>query len=161
MKQVNPEHIKELLELLNSGPYLGLLGIKISDFGIGYSKVELELQRKHLNPFGGTHGGVYASVIDVAAYMAVYCELDEHAGATSLDLSINNLSMIREGKIIIEGKSIKIGQHICLAEALAKDEHGKMLAHGTSKIMVLDGKQSMNHAIKAMGHRTLPPKFIG
>ena len=157
---MNPEHIKELLTLLNSGPYLELLGVKISDFGVGYSRVELELHRKHLNPFGGVHGGVYSSVIDVATYMAVYCELEENAGATSIDLSINNLSMIRDGKIIIEGKSVKIGRSICLAEAIAKDEHGKMLAHGTSKIMVLDGKQSINHAVKAMGHRPLPPKFI-
>ena len=160
MKLINPEHIKELLELLNRGPYLELLGIKISDLGIGYSKVELDLQRKHLNPFGGAHGGVYSSLIDVATYMAVYCELEEHAGATSIDLSVNNLAMVREGKIIVEGKSIKIGRQICLAEARASDENGKILAYGTSKIMVLDGKQSIDHAIKAMGHRSLPPKFI-
>ena len=127
MKQVNPKHVEELLDLINGAPYLDLLGIRVLDFGIGYSKVEMELLRKHLNPFGATHGGVYASVIDVATYMAVYCELEENTGATSIDLLVSNLSMIHEGKFIVEGKSIKIGQSICLAEATAKDGNGKLL----------------------------------
>ena len=160
MKQVNPEHITALLELMNSGPYFELLSMKICAVEIGYSKVEIDLQRKHYNPFNSIHGGVYSSLIDTAAYWSVYCELDENMGFTSIDLSVNNLSMIREGKIIAEGKSIKIGKSICLAEAIAKNTHGKLLAHGISKLMILNGKQSIEHAIESIGCRPLPPKFI-
>jgi len=35
----------------------------------------------------------------------------------------------------------------------------KLLAHGTSKLMILDGKQSVEHAIEAIGFQALPPKF--
>ena len=153
------EHINELMDLINRSPYFELLNMKVYELDMGYSKVEVDLQKKHGNPFGMVHGGVYSSVIDTAAYWAVYCELDEHTGYTSIDLSISNLSMIREGKIIVEGKSIKIGRSICLAEAVAKDIHGKLLAHGTSKLMILEGKQSVGHAVESMGYRTLPPKF--
>ncbi|NLV36803.1 MAG: PaaI family thioesterase [Clostridiaceae bacterium] len=160
MKQLNPEHITSLLKMINSGPYFELLGMKVLELGVSYSKVEIDLQRKHVNPFGVIHGGVYSSIIDTAAYWSAYCELDENVGFTSIDLSVNNLSMIREGKIISEGKSIKIGRSICLAQASVKDMNGKLLAHGTSKLMILDGKQSIEHAIEAMGYRTLPPKFL-
>ncbi|NLO39183.1 MAG: PaaI family thioesterase [Ruminiclostridium sp.] len=160
MKQLNQEHISALLALINSGPYFELLDMKVRELGTGYSKVEVDLQRKHFNPFGAIHGGVYSSIIDTAAYWSVYCELDENIGFTSIDLSVSNLSMIREGKIIVEGKSIKIGRSLCLAEAKAIDTDGKLLAHGTSKLMILNGKQSIKHAIEAMGYRTLPPKFI-
>ncbi|NLZ27647.1 MAG: PaaI family thioesterase [Firmicutes bacterium] len=160
MKQLNPEHIDALLEFINCGPYFELLEINVRELGMGYSKVEVDLQRKHLNTFGAIHGGVYSSIIDTAAYWSIYCELDENIGFTSIDLSVSNFAMIREGKIIVEGKSIKIGRSICLAEADAKDINGKLLAHGTSKLMILNEKQSIEHAIEAMGYRTLPPKFI-
>ena len=160
MKQINPEHISALLELANRGPFFELLSMKGCELGIGYSRVEIDLQSKHNNPFGIVHGGVYSSIIDTAAYWAVYCELDENVGYTTIDLSVNNLSTISEGKIIAEGKSIKIGRSICLAEARALDNNGKLLAHGTSKLMVLGEKQSAEHAVRSMGYKPLPPKFI-
>ena len=159
MRNVNEEHISVLMDLINRGPYFELLGMRVCEIGIGYAKVEMDLQGKHLNPFGAIHGGVYSSLIDTAAYLSVYCELDETVGYTTLDLSTNNLSMISEGKIFVEGRSIKIGRSICLAEAVAKDTSGKLLAHGTSKLMLLDEKQSLNHALKAVGIQSLPPKF--
>jgi len=160
MKTTNPEHIKVLLDLINRGLYYELLSMKVCELDIGYSRVEVDLESKHLNPLGVIHGGVYASVIDTAAYWAVYCELEENIGLTSLDIKVDNLSIIEEGKMIIEGKSLKIGRSICLAEATAKDIHGKLLAHGTSKLMVVPWHTSINHAIEAMGHCVLPSKFI-
>ena len=159
-REINPEHIKELIGLINHSSYFELLDMKVCEIGYGCAKVEVNLQGKHLNPFGAIHGGVYASLIDTAAYLSIYCELDDSVGYTSIDLSINNLSMISEGKIIVEGRSIKIGRSICLAEAVAKDACCKLLAHGTSKLMLLHEKQSISHALKAMGHQSLPPKFI-
>ena len=160
MKHVNPKHIDALLELINRGPFFELLSMKVCELGIGYAKVEVDLQQKHYNPFGAIHGGVYSSIIDTAAYWSAYCELDENTGYTSIDLSVNNLSMMREGKIFVEGKSIKIGRSTCLAEAYVKDKDGKLLAHGISKLMILNGKQSIKHALETMGYQSLPPKFI-
>jgi uncharacterized protein (TIGR00369 family) len=160
MKKINPEHIKALINLINRGPYFELLAMEVFELGVGYSIVKINLEKKHMNPFGIAHGGVYSSVIDTAAYWAAYCELDEDAGFTTIDVSVNNLSMIKSGEIIVEGKSLKIGRSICLAEAAAKDAHGRLLAHGTSKLMILQGKQSIGHVIETIGNSALPPKFI-
>ncbi len=161
MKQINPAHIRALLELINDGPYFRLLGMRVCELGTGYSRVELDLENKHHNPFDSIHGGVYSSLIDTAAYWSAYCELEEDAGYTSIDLTVSNLSMIREGTIIVEGKSIKTGKSICLAEARATDGHGRLLAHGTSKLMILRGRQSIGHAVEAAGGQPLPPKYLG
>ena len=158
--RINPEHIKELINLINQAPYFKLLSMEVCEIGVGYSIVKLNLEQKHMNPFGAIHGGVYSSIIDTAAYWSAYCELDENIGFTTIDVSVDNLSMINAGEIIVEGKSIRIGRSICLTEATAKNAHGKLLAHGTSKLMVLQGKQSISHAIQSMGSNVLPPKFI-
>ena len=68
MKKVNEAHIAALLPLINGGPYFELLGMRLCELKKGYSKVVIELSQKHLNPFGGVHGGVYAPLIDAAAY---------------------------------------------------------------------------------------------
>lgn len=160
MKILNPQHIKALLELINQSPYFQLLSMEVCQLDFGHARVEIDLKQGHLNPFGGLHGGVYASVIDTAAYWAVYCELEENVGLISLDLQVDNLSTVKEGRLIIEGKRIKIGRNICLAEAEVTDVHGKPLARGTSKQVVTTGLQSINQAIQAMGHEPLPPKFL-
>ncbi len=160
MKAINPAHIAALLTLINNGPYFRLLGMKVLELAPGHSKVELDFERKHLNPFGAVHGGVYSSLIDTAAYWAAYCELDEGVGYTSLDVSVSNLSMAKTGTLIACGASIKIGRSICLCEATVKDSGGAVLAHGTSKLMILDGRQSVEQAGEAMGGQALPRKFI-
>ena len=160
MPKINPEHINALLNMINRSSYYMLLSMRVCNIDVGYSKVVLDLKKDHINPFGTVHGGVYASIIDTAAYWAAYCELDEDAGFTTIDLTVNNLSMAKDNVIIAEGKSIKIGKSTCLTEATAKDNSGKLLAHGTSKLMVLQGKQSISHAIEAMEHCALPLKFI-
>lgn len=160
MKKLNPEHIKAILNLINQGPYFRLLSMEVCEMDFGSCRVEVNLDTKHLNPFGGLHGGVYASIIDTAAYWAVYCELEEDVGLISLDLKVDNLATAKDGKLIVEGKRIKVGRNICLSEATVTDTQGKLLAHGTSKQMITQGLQSINQAVAAMGYQSSPPKFL-
>ena len=159
MPELNPKHVQAVLKLINQGPYFKHLSMPIQDIGQGYSLVELNIGREHLNALGGLHGGVYASAIDTAAYWSVYCELAEDAGLVSIDLKVDFLGSISTGKLIIKGHSIKIGKTMCLAEATVFDQQDKYLAHGTSKMMVIQGSRTMQDRFHA-GDAHLPPKFI-
>ena len=66
--KVNPKHLEAIMKAVNASPYFSLLGIKITELASRTATVELEVEKKHLNPFGSVHGGVYASLIDTAAY---------------------------------------------------------------------------------------------
>ncbi len=57
MAELNPEHICALLSLLRDAPYFSLLGIRVSDVQKGYARVEMDVERKLMNPFGSVHGG--------------------------------------------------------------------------------------------------------
>ena len=85
--------------------------------------------------------------------------MDEDAGYTTLDVNVNMLGPFRTGQLTIEGKRIKTGRGICLAEAAVYDDTGKLLAHGNSKVALLQNRQTINNALEAMGHPALPPKF--
>ncbi|MFH2130071.1 MAG: PaaI family thioesterase [bacterium] len=160
MASLNPEHIKAVIQLINQGPYFKHLSMPVREMGIGYAIAELRVGNEHLNPFGGIHGGAYASIIDTAAYWSTYCELEEGVGLISIDLKIDFLAPVSDGMITAKGRSIKIGKTMCLAEATAMDSNGKWLAHGTSKMMVLKGMQTIEDALKHSGHGSVPPKFI-
>jgi acyl-coenzyme A thioesterase PaaI-like protein len=80
LPSLNPENIQAVIKEINKGPFFKDLSMTVKELGIGSSTVLMNVSKKHLNPFGGIHGGVYAFVIDTAAYWAVYCELDERVG---------------------------------------------------------------------------------
>jgi len=154
MKKPNPEYIKRINAAVNFCPYFELLSMKLQDVGIGYSVLEIDLARKHLQPFGMVHGGVFASIIDAAAFWSVYFAIDdENAGLTTVDLKLNFLAPAVSGKLIARGRQIKMGHTLGYAEAEVTDEEGNILSHGTSTVIILPGKPMA-------ADPPLPPKFI-
>ena len=127
--------------------------MRLVEAGIGFSLLEIDLDRKHLQPFGFVHGGVFASIIDAAAFWSLFYEIeDPNAGATTVDLKVNYLAPATEWKLIAKGRRIKLGRTLGYAEAAVTDESGKLLAHGTSTLMILsENTLTMDPP--------LPPKF--
>jgi uncharacterized protein (TIGR00369 family) len=155
MKKLNPEYIERFKPFVNHSPYFKLLSMKIVDVGLGFSLLEVNLAEKHLQPFGFVHGGVYASIIDAAAFWALFCGIeDPNAGATTVDLKLNYLAPTASGKLIAKGRQIKLGKTLGYAEATVTDENSRLLAHGTSTLMILPGPGNG----LAMDW-PLPPKF--
>jgi uncharacterized protein (TIGR00369 family) len=153
MKKLNPEYIERVTQFVNHCPYFELLSMKILDVGLGVSLLEIHLAEKHLQPFGFVHGGVFASIIDAAAFWALFCGIeDPNAGATTVDLKLNYLAPAVSGKLIAKGRQIKLGKTLGYAEATVTDENGRLLAHGTSTLMILPGN---GLAVD----QPLPPKF--
>ncbi len=154
MKTFNPDYIKRISEIVSTSPYFQLLSMKLVDVGVGCSSLEIDLTQKHLQPFGKVHGGVFSSIIDAAAFWAVYPGIeDQTAGLTTVDLKLNYLAPAASGKLIARGRQIKLGRTLGYAEAEVLDETGKILAHGTSTVIIMPGK-----ALEA--DPPLPPKFI-
>ena len=154
MKTLNEEYIERVNQLANRCPYFKLLSMKIRDVGRGFSILEIDLAEKHLQPFGLVHGGVFASIIDAAAFWAVFYDIDDQdAGATTVDLKLNYLAPAATGKLIAKGRQIKLGKTLGYAEAEVTDTDGKILAHGTSTLFILAGKGLVSDP-------PLPPKFI-
>jgi uncharacterized protein (TIGR00369 family) len=153
MRRINPDYVEIVASAANRSPYFALLGMKLRDFGIGHSLLEIDLEGKHLQPFGVVHGGVFSSIIDAAAFWSVYPEAPEDMGMTSVDLKLNFLAPATTGKLIARGRCIKLGRTLGLGAAEVTDEGGRILAHGTSTLIVLPDLPFENQG-------QLPPKFI-
>lgn len=160
MKVVNPKHLDAVARMINASPYFDLVGVKVTEMKNGEATVYLDMEHKHLNPFGGPHGGVYASMIDTVCYWAAYCEMPEEAGFTSLDLTVNNIKMAKMGTLRADGRVVHTGSSVCVCEATVYDEDENVMAYGTSKLLVLKGKQTIPQALSVMNEDPLPPKYV-
>lgn len=160
MADLNPEHIRAVIDAINQGPFFKHMSMKVTELGVGYSVVTAEIRKTHMNPFGGLHGGVYASLIDTAAYWSVYCDVAEENGLVSIDLKVDFLAPIVDGEVVIRGRRIKSGKTLCLCEATLLDGNGKVAAHGTSRLMVTRNQQAIQDVIDYVGAGSLPSKFL-
>ncbi len=133
--------------------------MSVTEIGVGYSVVTLDVGTEHMNPFGGLHGGVYAAAIDTAAYWSAYCELPEETGLITIDVKVDFLAPVSGNNLIINGQRIKSGKTLYLTEAKMSDTNGTLLSHGTSKLMVTR-KQSIADVVNYIGSDKLPPKFL-
>ena len=94
-----------------------------------------------LNPLGGVHGGFALTLIDSAAGCAVHTELDAGIGYTSVETKANFTRPVpAEGLVRCEGRVLSRGRQNATAEAFLRSEDGKLLAHGTSTIIILGGR---------------------
>ncbi len=154
MKELNPAYLDHVNRLVNSSPYFQLLSMKLVEAGLGFSLLEIDLAQKHLQPFGFVHGGVFASIIDAASFWSIFHEIeDPNAGATTVDLKLNYLAPATSGKLIANGRRIKLGKTLGYAEASVTDQTGRLLAHGTSTLMILPENSLVTDS-------SLPSKFI-
>lgn len=137
MRHLNPGYIEAVGKHVNSCPYFSLLSMEIRELSWGRAVVEVLVQEKHLQPFGIVHGGVFASVLDAAAFWAVYTQVPEDLGMTTVELKVNYLAPLSAGRMIARGKSLRVGKTICLGEASIVNGEERLLAHGTSTMMIL------------------------
>lgn len=160
MKKLNPEHIKVMKEIISRAPFMELLGMQVHTLDYGLCRLEVSMERKHLHAYGGIHGGVYASIIDTAIYWACYCHMPEELGYLSADLTVNNLASIEKGRLLVEGRILKTGRTICLGEGDVKNEEGRLLAHGTSKLLINEKLLTAEEGVQNIGFPPPPPKFL-
>jgi len=151
--QLNPKYTKAISTLVNRSPYFSLISMKIKELKWGTSVLEVELEEKHLQPFGYVHGGAIASVIDAATFWAVFPKVKDGMGLTTVEIKANFLAPVKEGKLMVKGRCIKIGRSLALGEAYVHSAEGNLIAHGTTTMMIVPD-------LKVEGEEKLPPKLI-
>jgi uncharacterized protein (TIGR00369 family) len=154
MKRINPEWVKAIQSGVNPCPYFDLQSMRIVDISWGRALLEIELGRKHLQPFGVVHGGVLSTIADAAGFWGVYSQMEPGYAMTTVELKVNFLAPTKDqGKLIGEGRCIKLGRTLGLGEATISNSAGKVVAHATTTLMVVPHLTLVNQD-------QLPEKFL-
>jgi uncharacterized protein (TIGR00369 family) len=140
MQTVNPAYIDELKAVVKTSPYPRHMAMVMDEIEPDRAVIAIELADYHLQPFGIVHGGVVATLIDTATFWAAFLRLPEDAGLVNIDLKLNYLRSVTKGRLTATGVCLRPGRSICYSDARVLDEKGRLVAHGTSSLMVLQGK---------------------
>lgn len=116
------------------------LGFWLDEAGDGYAVFKAETGPEIQNPLGTVHGGWVLTIIDSAAGCAAHTTLGAGVLYTTVETKVNMTRPILEntGLVVARGEVISRGRRIITAEAkITAVSTGKLLAHGTSTLMVL------------------------
>ncbi len=92
-----------------------------------------------LNPLGIVHGGFALTLIDSCTGCAAHTTLPAGVGYTTVETKVNFVRAITPGtgQVRAEGVVVARGRSVITAEGKVTDSRGKLLAHGSSTLMVL------------------------
>ncbi|GAM97829.1 hypothetical protein U91I_01458 [alpha proteobacterium U9-1i] len=122
------------------------LGFRLSEVSDGRAIFLGEPSDRIMNPLGIVHGGWALTLIDSCTGCAAHTTLPAGVGYTSVETKVNFVRAISPdtGQVRAEGLVVARGRTIITTEGKLTDSRGRLLAHGTSTIMVLrnEGKAS-------------------
>ena len=134
----------QILEAMVAGraprpPMSDTMGFRLVEIERGRAVFEGAPGPHLLNPLGAVHGGYALALIDSACGCAVHSELDAGIGYTTVETKVNFTRPIDPagGPVRCEGRVLSRGRQIATAEAYLRSAEGKLLAHGTSTLIIL------------------------
>lgn len=114
-----------------------LIGMEMVDVGEGTATFELVAGPQHWSPPGNLHGGILCDLADAAMGCANATRLGPGEAFTTVELKINFLKPVWEGRLRAVGSVVKAGRTIALTDCRVTDEDGSLVAYATSTCMTL------------------------
>lgn len=126
---------------LYEGTYLEFLGFKLIAWKDGYAKIEMPVRPEHRNTVGYLHGGVIASLLDIAGAVAGSYGVSEQFVSVTINLNCNYMAPHTAATVITEGELIRTTSSLFFAQAKLFDPESNRLcatATGTYKKQARD-----------------------
>ena len=125
---------------VSAAPISETLGFRLAEAELGRVVFECEPAEYHYNPIGIVHAGLAVTLMDSAMGLAFVTTLDEPRGWTTLEVKANFTRALTAdtGTVRCTGSVIHPGRRVATTEARVEDSQGRLCAHGTSTILVLE-----------------------
>jgi uncharacterized protein (TIGR00369 family) len=135
---------KEILQAIIDGrlpqpPISKTLTFWLVEIGDGFAAFEGDPGDHLLNPMGTVHGGWAMTLIDSATGCASYSLIPAGAGFRTVETKVNLSRPITSatGRVRTEARAVSQTRQIISTEARVTARDGRILAHGTSTLMVV------------------------
>jgi uncharacterized protein (TIGR00369 family) len=132
--------LRAMIDRKQLGPAMArTLNFVLVEVAEGFAAFEGEPGPALLNPQGTVHGGWALALIDSCTGCAAHTLLPAGVGYTTVETKGNFVRPITPatGKVRAEGRVVAAGKTIITAEGRVLDGAGRILAHGTSTLIIL------------------------
>ncbi len=122
----------QFFDEFDANPFHKMLGISLVERRAGYGRIKLRRTEQTPAGIGGSvHGGVLASMVDIAMLVAMFAEMREgEVPAGTAELSISYLRPAMAEDVYATARVIKRGRQLSLVEVDITDEDETLLARG-------------------------------
>ena len=135
---MNTRRIEELLQMYNSRASIAkTFGMELSFTEDGRAVVDLPYNPGLDHGLGGIHGGIYATVLDTAAWFTSAAAHDESCLVATSELTIHFLKASKETALQAVGRIVKSGKRMDVAGADLYDGDGQLVGHAIGTFIIL------------------------
>ena len=129
------EKLKQFLNEIPFNQYVGLRLVQLHKDGV---TIECALRPELMNGSGTLHGGMTATLADVAVGMALARHLGRPRAATTVEMKINYLRPVSHGKVTARSHLVKVGSRLCCGRVDIFDTEKRPIAAALITYMILD-----------------------
>ena len=136
MSENREDWVREVNE--DMGPFNRHVGLRAEAVGPGWCRVVCELRPEHCNPRGSVHGGMCATLADVAGGIAAIYASGEWRPMVTRSMDLHYLYPLTGSRMIAEGRVIRAGRKTCLARADLYVDQDRLCCTGDLELIYLD-----------------------
>jgi uncharacterized protein (TIGR00369 family) len=127
----------QLRDRLASSPFHASLGITVQDATRGEVRLSFAASHEHRNLQGLVHGGVLATLVDVAMGLAVRTAIPPGRRHVTIEMTVHFLRPAAPGAIVATGSAVRVGSRIAFAEAGLTDTDDRLLARASGTYSIV------------------------
>jgi uncharacterized protein (TIGR00369 family) len=117
--------------------WMRTIGARITEAEPGRVVLELTAGPEHRHGGGVVQGGVITQIADAAMGMSLATLQEDGVWNTTIELKINFLRPVKEGRMRAVGRVVEIKQSLLFSEADVLDEQGRLVARASSTCMAV------------------------
>jgi uncharacterized protein (TIGR00369 family) len=138
----HPNFKDVILRKLEKQHFMKHLGIQLTSIEAGFVEAQLSVEIYHQQQNDYVHGGVTATIADIAMGFAAFTLVEKGKGVVTSKLDITYLKPGGEGTLIAEGYVIKPGRILYYCEcnmfSVSTDGKRELIARGSSTMCAID-----------------------
>src|SRR6185295_2798568 len=122
-----------------ASPYARFVGVELDAIEPGRVRLRLPHREDTMNRAGSLHGGVTASLLDVAGVAAAHSVAGHgiDAGVSTIDLAVHYLASAGREAVVMDGIVTRRGREIVFVEATVATSSGTPIARSTGVVRVV------------------------
>ncbi len=135
---MSQEVLDELVRRFNeTAPIARLFGMRLSFDEEGQALIDLPYNPDLNHTLGAVHGGVYATMLDVAGWFTAAATRDGYSWIATSELTVHLLRPAVQTSLRAVGRMVKGGKRQDVVEMYLYDGEGNLVGHGVGTFVVL------------------------
>lgn len=143
MKTVDPNFERHSRENFGRQAFMQHLGVEMTELKPGYCELELPSRPEWMQQHGFFHGGILATIADVAGGYAAFSLTRPEATNVTVEIKVNLVSPASGEKLVSRGAVLKPGKTltVCRSDVFSvSEDNEKLCATALATYMVVENR---------------------